>query len=88
MFQWSLEVPVNWELANVPVLKTGRKDDPGNCRPISLTSVTGKFMEELILRITEQYLKDNAVTRGKSCLENLLFLQRLPTELAKGSPLV
>lgn len=63
MFQWSLEVPLDWKLANVvPVCKTGRKDDPGNYRPVSLTSGTGKFMEKIILGITEQLLKNNAVT--------------------------
>ncbi|KAK4823010.1 hypothetical protein QYF61_024812 [Mycteria americana] len=33
------EVPVDWRLANVrPICKKGRKEDPGNYRPISLTS--------------------------------------------------
>ncbi|RMB97438.1 hypothetical protein DUI87_26049 [Hirundo rustica rustica] len=34
------EVPGDWKLANVtPVYKKGRKEDPGNYRPVSLTSV-------------------------------------------------
>ncbi|TRZ07904.1 hypothetical protein HGM15179_019204 [Zosterops borbonicus] len=37
------EVPDDWKLANVmPTHKNGRKDDPGNYRPVSLTSVPGK----------------------------------------------
>ncbi|KAJ7422591.1 hypothetical protein BTVI_13531 [Pitangus sulphuratus] len=57
-------------------------DDPGNYRPVSLTSVTGKIMEKIILRVIEKHLKDNAVIgqsqhsfmRGKSCLSNLISL--------------
>ncbi|KAJ7396027.1 rna-directed dna polymerase from mobile element jockey-like [Pitangus sulphuratus] len=38
------EISVDWKLANiVPVFKKGKKDDPGNYRPVSLTPVTGKL---------------------------------------------
>ena len=40
------EVPVDWKLANVVlVFKKGEKEDPGNYRAVSLTSVSGKIME-------------------------------------------
>ena len=32
-----------------PVFKRGEKEDPGNHRPVSLTSIPGKAMEELIM---------------------------------------
>ena len=44
------EVPEDWSLANVaPIYRKGRKEDPGNYRPVSLTLVPGKVMEQLTL---------------------------------------
>ena len=44
------EVPGDWRLADVtPIYKMGCKEDPGNYRPVSLTSVPGKVMEQIIL---------------------------------------
>ncbi|KAK4807047.1 hypothetical protein QYF61_018388 [Mycteria americana] len=57
------EVPVDWRLANVtPIFKTGRKEDPGNYRPVSLTSVLGKVMEHLILRAITWHVQDTQMT--------------------------
>jgi len=75
------EVPDGWRIASVThVYKKGQKDDSGNYRPVSLTSVVGKIMEQLILSALIRHVQDNQGIRpnqhgfmkGKSCLTNLV----------------
>ena len=75
------EVPKDWRRANVmPVFKKGKKEDPGNYRPVSLTSIPGKMMEQLILEVIIKQVMEKKVirssqhgfTKGKSCLTNLI----------------
>ncbi|GAB0207641.1 mitochondrial enolase superfamily member 1 [Grus japonensis] len=77
----SREVPVDWRLANVmPIYRKGQKEDLGNYRPVSLTSVLGKAMEQIILSAITWHIQDNQVIRsiqhgflkGRSCLTNLI----------------
>ncbi|KFQ83996.1 hypothetical protein N337_13594, partial [Phoenicopterus ruber ruber] len=54
------EVPVDWRLANVsPIYKKGWVEDLGNYRPVSLTSVPGKVMEQSILSTIIWHVQDN-----------------------------
>ncbi|KFV78543.1 hypothetical protein N308_15395, partial [Struthio camelus australis] len=56
------EVPEDWKKANVtPVFKKGKEEDPGNYRPVSLTSIPGKVMEQLILEAISKHLEDKNV---------------------------
>lgn len=46
------EVSVDWRLVNVSLIyKIGRKDDAGTYRPVSLTSVPGKVIEQIITNV-------------------------------------
>jgi len=75
------EVPEDWRKANVtPIFKKGKKEDPGNYRPVSLNSIPGKVMEQLILEAINKQVEEKKVitssqhgfTKGKSCLTNLI----------------
>lgn len=51
-------------LTNVtPIYKNGLKEDPGNYRPVSLTSVLGKVMECIILSAIMWQVQDNKEIR-------------------------
>ncbi|MCQ4187848.1 hypothetical protein FK515_30265, partial [Klebsiella pneumoniae] len=73
-------VPEDWKKANVtPIYKKGLKEDPGNYRFISLTSVPGKVMEQILLKALTSQMKEvigksqHRFVKGKLCLTNLII---------------
>jgi len=90
------EVPEDWRRANVtPIFKKGTHADPGNYRPVSLTSVCCKVMESLIRdRLMGHLMGNNLIEKsqhgfmpGKSCTTNLLeFLEEVTKAVDAGQP--
>ncbi|KAK4811738.1 hypothetical protein QYF61_005306 [Mycteria americana] len=87
------EVPVDWRLANVmPIYKKGWKEDLGNYRSVSLTSVPGKVTEQIILSAIMWHVQDNQVIRpsqhgfmkDRSCLIKLISFYDKMTHLVKS----
>ncbi|GAB0204772.1 mitochondrial enolase superfamily member 1 [Grus japonensis] len=61
------EMPEDWRKANVtPVFKKGKKEDPGNYRLVSLTSIPGKMMEQLILGVINKHVEEKKVIGSDS----------------------
>jgi Reverse transcriptase (RNA-dependent DNA polymerase) len=90
------DVPEDWRTANVtPIYKKGARADPGNYRPVSLTSVSCRVMESVIKDQIVRHLEKNGLINksqhgfmaGRSCTTNLLvFLEKVTAELDRGEP--
>lgn len=78
---WSAgDLPEDWWKTNVTsVFRKGEKEDPGKYRVVSLTTIPGKVIEQLIVDVIFKHVGKKKVvrsiqhgsTKGKSCLTNL-----------------
>ena len=82
-------VPTAWKYANVtPIFKKGEKTNPGNYRPVSLTSLLCRIMERLLRDEMMHYLLVNRLISkdqhgfvpAKSCVTNLIESMDIITE--------
>ena len=89
------EVPEDWKTATVtPIYKKGAKSDPGNYRPVSLTSVPCCILESIIKDDLMEHLNQNNIIngsqhgfmQGKSCSANLIeFLEMVTIDNGKSA---
>ena len=83
-------LPNAWKKAHItPIHKKGSKVEPGNYRPLSLTSILGKIMESIIRDQIVEHMMSNDLfsdeqhgfVPGRSCMTQLIVTLELWTEL-------
>ena len=90
-------VPVDWKHAVVTAIyKKGNKTDPGNYRPVSLTSVICKILEKIIKDKMTKFLEENNLLsdlqygfrQKRSCVTQLLsVLNKITKYIEDGETL-
>lgn len=74
------EVSGEGKKANVPpVFQKGKKENAGNYKPVSLTSIPGRVIEQILMEAIFKYIMKKMIRscqrgckQGKSCLTNLV----------------
>ena len=98
LFNFSIKngvVPLEWREAGVvPLFKKGKKSEPENYRPVSLTSLICKIMESILKDSILDHLdkfslindSQHGFSKGRSCLTNLLvFMEEITYSLDQGN---
>ena len=99
LFKRSLDeglLPEDWKRANViPIFKKGEISDPGNYRPISLTSAVCKVLESIIRESIIEHMTCNSLISNaqhgflpkRSCVSQLFTsIEYWTDEMQKGNP--
>jgi len=91
----SKQTPDDWKKAHItPIFKKGRKDDPANYRPISLTCIVSKLMEHIVVSALMKHLEGNGLLHSnqhgfrsqRSCDTQLVdFSHQLVSALHNGT---
>ncbi|GAB0199230.1 mitochondrial enolase superfamily member 1 [Grus japonensis] len=69
------EVPADWKRGNItPIFKKGKKEDPGNYRLVSLTSVPGKIMEQTLLETMLRHMEKHGASVDKGRAADVIYL--------------
>ena len=78
------KLPTDWKQSHVsPIFKNGARTEPGNYRPVNLTSNPCKGMEKMVNGELSEHLENNVLSnaqygfrKGRSCQSNLIdFLE-------------
>ena len=83
------QIPDEWRDAVVtPIFKKGKKTDPANYRPVSLTNVTGKIMERIVKETIMNHMEGHRLIAeeqhgfrsGRSVMTNIIEFNNVTTK--------